>query len=220
MTGKLVVIEGGDGTGKQTQAKLLLERLQKEGFCAAGVSFPRYNSFFGKIVKDYLKGHFGTKEQAPIELVSLLYSLDRFEFKPELEKLLHEEKIVVCDRYSESNFAHQGAKIRDEEKRKVFLEWIKKVESRLPQARVKFFLDMPAEAFKKLLQERHESFASDIHESDPEYLEKTRQIYLELVEQGENWEKISCAEKLQGEWKLKPRQQIHENIWQKLKPKL
>ncbi len=211
------MVEGSDGSGKATQSGLLLERLKREGFDAVLVSFPRYDSFFGKLVKQYLKGAFGKKEDMPIELCALLYSIDRFEFKPELERMLSSGKIVVCNRYSESNFGHQTAKIESPKERERFLEWIVGVESRLPVPDLRFFLDMPVLASRKLMKSRKET---DIHESDSDYLEKTRQVYLDIVKSGKNWVHVKCAEPVGNDWKIKSREEIHEIVWKHAREKL
>lgn len=211
MKGKLVVIEGTDASGKATQSKLLVKTLKKHGYAVVGVSFPRYNSFFGKLVAQYLSGKFGSKKKVPVELSALLYSLDRLEFKPELEKLLEQGKIVVCDRYSDSNYAHQSAKIKSKKQRAAFLKWLYAVESVLPKASVKIFLDMPAKASRKLLLKR--GGGKDIHEADAVYLERARKVYLQLVENEKGWISINCAKKIGGSTIVKPRREIQETIW-------
>lgn len=218
--GRLIVLEGIDGSGKATQSGLLAGRLKKEGFSVEMVSFPRYESFFGKLVGNYLRGEFGSKESISPELSALLYSLDRFEFKPEMEKLLKEGKIVVCDRYSASNFAHQAAKFSSAVERKCFLDWIVGVESRLPEPFVTFFLDMPVPAAKKLLLSRQSSKHKnakelDVHEQDFSYLEETRKVYLGLAEKF-GWVVIECAVQSGREWSILPKEKVHSLVWKGL----
>ncbi len=218
MKGKLIVIEGTDGCGKATQSGFLLKSLKKHGQNAVLVSFPRYNSFFGKLVKQYLAGKFGGKEKAPLELTALLFTLDRYAFKPELEKMLAKEKTVVCNRYSYSNFAHITARIKSPSSRKKFLAWIKTVESRLPAPDLKILLDMPVWATGKLLRHRakKKKEKADLHERDAAYLEATRKVYLQIAKSEKNWVRIKCAK---GRKILFP-SEISRIIWEKAKSKI
>ncbi|MDP2973453.1 MAG: dTMP kinase [Candidatus Diapherotrites archaeon] len=208
MKGKLVVIEGADASGKKTQSRLLVESLRSAGKSVELVSFPRYNEFFGGLIKEYLQGKFGSKEQLPVEFVSLLYSLDRFQAKPMLEKWLAEGKIVVCDRFSASNIAHQAAKLSGA-RQKQFIRWLSNVESELPKPDLTIYLDVPVEFSQSLMQK--EGRKKDLHESDAAYLEKARVVYLQLARQ-QNWVKIDCVKNRQ----LLSIAQIHSLIWKKL----
>ncbi len=209
MQGKLIVVEGADASGKRTQAKMLLERLKKEGKPAILISFPRYETTFGKMVKHYLSGQFGSLEEVKPEFAALLYSLDRYDAMPKIEKWLEQGKVVICDRYIASNLAHQAAKFKGEEQEK-FIEWIEKVESRLPQPSLTIYLDLPVAVSIKLMQSRPRE--KDIHETNKEYLKATRKVYLKLAEK-ERWAKIDCA---QGAG-IKSREEIHETVWQQVK---
>jgi len=208
MEGKLIVLEGSDSAGKRTQSEMLLERLKKEGFEASLISFPRYETFFGKLVKKYLSGEFGSLEKVKPELASLLYSLDRYDAMPEIEKLLDEGKVVVLDRYTASNVAHQASKFSGEE-RDSFIKWMEAVESRLPKPNLTIFLDLPVEVSLKLMKERPRE--KDIHELNSEYLKATREVYISLSE-NKDWEKIDCA---QGN-SIKPREEIRKMVWERV----
>jgi dTMP kinase len=209
MKGKLIVIEGVDSSGKHTQAKLLLKRLKKEGKKAVLVSFPRYSTFFGKLVKKYLKGDFGALKKVRPELASLLYSLDRFDAMPWLEEQLSSGKIVVCDRYTASNIAHQASKFKGK-KRKEFISWVQGVESRLPKPDATIFLDLPVSVSAKLMSKRKRK--KDIHELDLPYLRETRKVYLSLSKRPA-WSKIECQKGLG----IKSREEIHKLLWKKAK---
>lgn len=209
MKGRIIVIEGVDASGKHTQSKLLAERLEKEGHQTAFFSFPRYETFFGKLVKKYLQGEFGSLKDVKPELASLLFSLDRFDAMSQIEKSLGQGKIVVCDRYTASNIAYQAAKFQGEE-RQQFIEWIESVESRLLKPDLTIFLDLPVEVSAKLMQSRQRE--KDIHELDLDYLKATRQVYAELNEKG-NWQRIECAS---GSG-IKPKEEIHKDVWTEVK---
>lgn len=207
MRGVLLVIEGSDASGKATQSKLLVRRLEREGFKAKRISFPRYGSFFGGLVKKYLHGEFGSIESIPVEAAALLYALDRYDAKPLLEKWLSQGKIVVCDRYTASNAVHQGAKLSTE-KQRAFIKWLNALEGRLPRPSVTVYLDVPPNVAQGLMKGRKR----DLHEKNLSYLESVRKLYLKLAFQS-NWIKIECVE----DNKLLSVKQIHEMVWSKIK---
>ncbi len=209
MKGNLVVIEGVDSSGKNTQARLLLKRLEKGGKKAVLVSFPRYSKFFGKLVKKYLSGEFGSLRKVKPELASLLYALDRYDAMPFIEKSLSQGITVVCDRYTASNIAHQASKFEGK-RRKEFISWVQGVESRLPKPDATIFLDLPVSVSAKLMAKRKRK--KDIHELDLDYLRATRQVYLTLSKKP-GWQKIDCR-KGAG---VKSRREIHELVWKKAK---
>jgi dTMP kinase len=218
MKGKLFVIDGTDASGKATQSKLLADHLRGLQYRVELVSFPRYDSFFGSLVGKYLAGEFGPKESLPPEFCALLYSLDRYDFKPRLERFLGEGKLVICDRYSAANFAHQAAKFLDKKSQAAFLKWIKFVESRLPKPTATIFLDMPIKAAQQLMagEDRQKDYrqgaAKDLHEADVAYLERTRSIFLLLAKTEKNWLHIKCASRKGASWGIKPREVIHKEI--------
>ena len=212
-----VVIEGTDGSGKATQSRLLVEQLQKAGKKVEHVSFPRYETFSGKLVRQYLNGKFGNKESVPIELSSLLFALDRYNFSSQLKKRLSENDVVVCDRYRASNLAHQAAKIDGEKKRTEFVAWLEGVESRLPNPDIQLFLDIPVQITEHLMKNRTRK---DIHEEDAAYLQKTKEAYQHIVSTQPGWQTISCATEKEGKWSVDSRETIHEKIWDCVKDKL
>jgi dTMP kinase len=212
-----IVIEGTDGSGKATQSRLLVERLQKEGKKVEHVSFPQYSSLSGKMVRQYLDGKFGNKEHVPVEFAALLYAVDRYNFLPHLEKLISENDVVVCDRYRASNLAHQSAKIENEQDRVAFIEWLENVENRLPSPDVQLFLDLPITVTERLMKNRAKK---DIHEEDAAYLQKTKEAYHHIVSIRPGWKIISCAGKKEGKWNVESREAIHEKIWQIIKTKI
>jgi dTMP kinase len=113
----LILIEGTDSSGKSTQSALLMKELQAMGKDVEKVKFPAYDTPFGEMVARYLRGEFGKLNEVPPEVASLLYTIDRYQFKDALFKKLGEGKILVTDRYLQSNIAYQGAKFSGEEKR-------------------------------------------------------------------------------------------------------
>lgn len=220
MKGKIIVLEGTDSSGKATQSQLLLGFLQKKGIDAELYSFPRYKEFFGSLVGKYLAGDFGSKESLPPEFCALLYSLDRYQIKKEIEEKLAEGKILVMDRYIFANIAHQAAKFSDAKEQENFLCWIECLESRMPEADAVVFLNMPTAAAQKLMlgKDREKAYRKgvqkDLHESDSDYLERTRRVY-ELLAKKNNWIVVDCAEN----GFVKTKEEIHMGIIEKLRQK-
>src|SRR6202021_2375686 len=125
--GKLIAIEGIDGSGKGTQLDLLSGELDARGLATFRISFPRYGSFYGKLVGRFLNGEFGALGGVVPHLSALLYAGDRLEAKPEIEAALSAGKIVLADRYVGSNLAHQSARVPPEQ-REEFFAGLKKLE--------------------------------------------------------------------------------------------
>lgn len=225
MQGAMIVFEGTDSSGKATQAKLFFEKLQFLGIDAEYISFPRYSEFFGSLVGKHLVGEFGSMESMPPEFCALLYSIDRYQIKKELEAKVAAGKILVLNRYVQSNIAHQTAKFSIPKEQNKFLQWAGCLESRMPAPDAIVFLDMPTDAAQKLMagQDRKEDYRlgaeKDLHEADPAYLERTRRIY-SLLAKKNKWIIVCCAVKKKGSWIIRPREEIHNEIWKTLKRKL
>lgn len=221
LPGTLIVIEGLDGGGKKTQSTLLYKHLIKDGYKAKLISFPIYDTAAGKLIAAYLQGEIGEKRDLPPEIPALFYTLDRYQVKWDLERLLQEGYIVILDRYSPSNLAFQGAKIARNYERKKFLHWLIKVEARLPQADLVFFLNVPLRNIKQWIRQRVQrpfelSAIKDIHERDFAYQKQVKKVYLELASLY-HWHTICYVDK-RGQ--IKKRQKIHSEIYEKVKPLL
>ena len=127
MRGKLIVIEGGDGSGKATQTKLLVEYLRSKNIPTETLSFPRYSdSFYGKLVGRFLSGEFGPLESVSPYLAAIPYALDRLDARDDINKWLNEGKIVAIDRYVPSSLAHQAAKVPLDE-RETLVQWLEEM---------------------------------------------------------------------------------------------
>lgn len=201
--GKLIIIEGTDGSGKQTQTELLYKKMKKiKGEDKIKkISFPNYESRASEPVKMYLAGEFGkTAESVNAYAASVLYSVDRFaSFKTEWEEFYNNGGIVISDRYTISNMIHQVPKILDKAEREKYLDWLIDLEWRkigIPKPDVVFFLDIPFEFSQKLMQDRENKITGekekDIHEKDKNYLrnayETAKQLSLKY-----GWNVISCV---------------------------
>src|SRR5579863_6909341 len=127
LRGKLIVLEGIDGSGKRTQIEMLARALDSHEIGSARISFPRYERFFGKMVARFLNGEFGPLSAVDPHFSALLYAGDRLESKPVMESALAAGKVLLADRYVASNLAHQGARVAAE-KRGNFVAWLKQLE--------------------------------------------------------------------------------------------
>ncbi|PJE73619.1 MAG: dTMP kinase [Candidatus Terrybacteria bacterium CG10_big_fil_rev_8_21_14_0_10_41_10] len=222
--GKFIVIDGTDGSGKNTQTDLLVKTLKKQACNVKTIDFPQYEkNFFGKMVGRYLSGEFGGASEVSPYLASILYAGDRFETKEKIEKWLKDGNIVIADRYVSSNQIHQGGKIKDSKKRKEFLKWLNELEYgvfNLPKPDTIIYLDMPLDVSLRLLgnksaqdRKKYLDGKKDIHESDSRHLEDAKKNAIEIVKKSNNWIKINCAK---GGAPLKP-EEISKIILEKLK---
>ena len=198
--GKLIVIEGSDGSGKATQSELLYKRLLNEGKDVRLVSFPNYNSESSALVKMYLEGEFGeTPEDINIYAASAFYSVDRFaSYEREWKKFYEGGGIVIADRYTTSNMVHQAAKINNRQEKDKYLSWLWDLEFelfKLPIPDVVFFLDVMPEISERLMRKRLNKITmeeeKDIHEKNNGFLVKSYKNALYVAEKY-NWVKIDC----------------------------
>lgn len=174
MIGKLIVIEGTDGSGKQTQTKLLYENLIKSGYKVKKISFPNYESNASFPVKMYLAGEFGKNEDVNVFASSTFFAVDRYaSFKKEWEYYYNQGYIIISDRYTISNIIHQGNRILDEKKFLEYKDWLIDLEwnkFNIPTPDIMILLDMPYEYSNKLIKNRPNKITGnmtlDILESD------------------------------------------------------
>ncbi len=195
--GLLIAIEGIDGSGKHTQAKLLEHSLQGLGYKVYSTGFPQYESWFGTMVGKFLNGDFGLLENVDPHFTALLYAGDRFEAKPRLESSLNEGKIVLVDRYIGSNLAHQVA-LAKPEKRADFLRWIEHLEYSiygLPRENMILYLRVPPSQAQKLVAKKTErkytAAKHDILEKNLHHLEDAAEMY-DMMSRSRPWATIQC----------------------------
>ena len=195
--GKLIALEGIDGSGKRTQVDLLAAALRTQGHSVYSTDFPQYRSWFGKMVGQFLNGELGPLETVDPHFTALLYAGDRYEAKPKLEAALNNGQIVVADRYIASNLAHQAARATPET-RAAFVEWIEYLEYGiygLPLEDLVLYLRVPpAEAQKLVVQKSQRSYTSaqqDLQEASLRHLEDAARMY-DLLSQRASWKTIDC----------------------------
>lgn len=220
MTGKLFVIDGTDGSGKQTQFERLKKRLTLEGVDYRTVSFPNYNSPSSSLVKMYLSGEFGSDAQAISPYVaSTFFAADRYAtFKKDYEEYYKNGGIILADRYTTANMVHQAGKIKDKQERNEFMKWLWDFEFNkfgLPVPTKVFFLDMPIEYSMQLMKNRKNKFThetkKDIHEANTQHLKDAYAAALEVADDY-NWYKVDCVKKN----KIRTIDDIHEEIYEEV----
>lgn len=200
--GKLIVIEGTDGSGKQTQSDLLLNKLKQENISCDKMSFPNYDSASGKIVggpylgKEYISKSFFSEGASNVDpLVSCCYfGADRRYSLPLLKEKLNNNEILILDRYVASNMAHQGGKLNSKEERQTLFDKLDYFEFcflELPRPDLTLFLHLPYLVSLETLINRGEQL--DGHESNPLHLKNAEKTYLQLADYY-GWEIINCMQ--------------------------
>ncbi len=223
-SGKLIVIDGTDGSGKATQVELLRKRLVKEGKTVKIVDFPEYGKhFFGEFVGHCLtEQRYNFKNLHP-KIASIFYAADRWESKDEIEGWLKKGYVVIANRYVSANQIHQGGKIKNAKKRRDFLEWLDKMEYGvfgIPRPDLVVYLSLPIKTVKELIKKRDSELTrtykgkkKDVHESDMQFMENSRQSALKLVKELNNFAKIDCA----PDGALLSREMIHGMVYENVK---
>lgn len=202
MRGKLIVIEGTDCSGKETQTKLLVEKFNKDNIKCFRFSFPNYDSPTGKIVggpylgKSYISECWFPEGAVSVnpKVSSLYYAADRLYNIEKINELLNSGVNVILDRYVYSNLAHQGGKIKDKENRLKMYDWLHELEFNLlelPEADIKVFLYMPYDVSVELKKGREEK--PDQHEASEEHLLLAENAYKEIADIY-NFRVIKCGE--------------------------
>lgn len=217
---KLIVIEGTDCSGKNAQSNLLKEKLEKDGYKVAIIAFPFYDSPTGKIVGGPYLGKPSITEgwfkeganNVPPKVASLYYAADRLYNVNTINKYLQDDYIVILDRYTTSNMAHQAGKIKDKEERFKMFKWLEKLEYELlelPRPDIKIFLHMPYKFSKKLQKNRTEL---DEHETSEENMINAENAYLEMTELFD-FKKIECIK----DDSIRTFEEISEDVYKAVK---
>lgn len=213
--GKLVVLEGIDGSGKRTQLEMLARAMQTRGIAHATIAFPAYEGFFGQMVARYLNGEFGTLAEVDPHFSALLYAGDRLENKRLLENQLADGKLVLADRYIASNLAHQGGRVA-QKRIPEFLRWLERLEYEvygLPKEDLIIYLQVPAARAQKLVgKKRARKYTKrrrDLQEADLAHLRGAAKIFERLSRRRE-WAVVECASARKSE--LRAPEEIHREI--------
>jgi dTMP kinase len=195
--GKLIAVEGIDGSGKRTQVELLTLTLKARGHDVYSTGFPQYDSWFGRMVGQFLNGDLGPLETVDPHFTALLYAGDRFEAKSKLEAALYNGQIVLVDRYIGSNLAHQTARVPPE-KRSAFLEWIEHLEYGiygLPRENLILYLRVPPQEAQRLVERKstrsYTTAQKDLLEASLHHLEDAAEMY-DSLSRSVPWATIQC----------------------------
>lgn len=223
LNGKIIAIEGTDGSGKQTQTEKLIEKLLSEGYNVYSTSFPNYSSGSSAPVRMYLNGDMGSAPgDVSAKAASMLFAVDRYvTYKKEFEKLYdRKDTVFVFDRYTASNIIHQGSKLMTEssvDMRKLedFVYWVNCLEHEeleIPKADITIYLNVPLDYTKALRKDRVNKIDNgtkqDIHESDDTYLKNcavTGMCAAKLLK----WDVVECVES----GVMRSIEDISEEIW-------
>ena len=221
--GKLVVIEGTDGSGKGTQAQLLQEYLKTSHIPFSLFDFPQYyKTIFGRWIGRFLKGDFGTIEKNHPYIVMFPYAADRWQAKPDIERALEEGKIVISNRYT-SSASYQAARLPRDEQMK-FIDWSYSVEYEafgIPREDIVLFLYVPHAVSQRLIEQKNNrkymgnAKKKDIHESNEKLMREVELVYLRLAKRFPHWVMIDCTKN--GE--ILSKDDIHQKVLSVLKRK-
>lgn len=229
LNGKIIVIEGTDGSGKQTQAAVLKARLAKQGYDVYSTSFPNYDSDSSAAVKMYLNGEIRKNAtEVSAKAASMFYAIDRYiTYKKEIEEIYEErENVIVFDRWVSSNIIHQGSKliadVKSEYDREIiladFIRWLDRIEHEdlgVPRADTTIYLYVPLEYTIALREKRANKITGgekqDIHEADNNYLKNAVDTGL-LAAKKLGWQIIECVK--DGE--MRSIEDIADEIWKKI----
>ena len=216
--GKLIVIEGTDGSGKSTQFKALTERLRNEGTNFKTLVFPQYSEPSSALIRMYLGGEFGTNpSDVNAYAASAFYAVDRYaSYKKDWGEWFEQGGIIVSDRYTTSNAVHQTSK-EPKEKQGEFLRWLYEFEYDklgLPRPDLTIYLDVPTAFTEKLMRHREASTntKADIHEQDMDYLATCRETG-RAAAKFYNWTIIDCVK----DGQMRSIEDIHQEIYEKVR---
>ena len=214
MSGKLIVFEGTDGSGKATQARILAERLRSAGVPFQEIDFPRYGNPFAEPARLYLNGALGARpEDVSACAASTLYAIDRYaSYKEDWGAAYEAGRLILANRYTTSNAVHQASKLPAEE-REGFLDWLFDLEYNrlgLPRPDLVLYLDLPTEISGQMLRLREAvtHTPADIHEKDAGYLRQCRENAAEIVRRL-GWRRIDCSR----DGAVRTPEDIHREVW-------
>ena len=219
-SGKLIVIDGTDGTGKTTQLNLLKNRLEDAGYIVELADFPQYNTKSAGPIEEYLSGKYGTADEIDAYQASIFYAVDRFDANKRLRQWLSEGRVVLSNRYTSANMGHQGAKIANPLERRVFFNWLSDLEYKIfdiPRPDLTIILHLDPIIAQKRAQDRARADwtgkTNDIHENNLEHLKRAAEVYEDIARSFPDFQMISCA---QGDRALSP-EEVELLVWQAAK---
>lgn len=214
--GLFIALEGTDGAGKSTQFDLLAKKIIDAGYKVETLQFPRYKEESSHFVREYLKGKFGDSNEVGPYTASLFYALDRYHASEQIKKWLNEGKIVLADRFTGSNMAHQGSFFDQPEQRKGFFLWLDQIEYdmlKIPRPDISLVLRVPSEIASSNVDKRGEE--KDIHEKDRNHSKRTVEVYDNLCELfPKDFKRVDCVRN----GTLMDKQSISSLLWNIVQP--
>ena len=217
-SGRIFVVEGGDGAGKQTQVKLLCDRLTKEGYASETLDYPHDAARYGALIRDLLSGRLGNIKQVNPLIFASLYGLNRHDTLPELKYWMLRGRNVILDRYMTANFGQQASKYSTDEERIAAIDTLKKFETewlQLPEAHRVIYLNLPAEYALKAMKTDTTRKELDMHElAGIEYKNKVRDSFVWCCNQFPEWQEVKCVSEETGD--RISREELHEKIFSAL----
>ncbi len=221
--GVLIAVEGIDGSGKQTQVRLLSRELESRGHSVLTTGFPHYDSWFGKMVGQFLNGDLGPLDTVDPHFAALLYAGDRYESRLPILSALEDGKVVLADRYVASSLAHQTARVAPD-KREEFRAWLEHLEYKiygLPKESLVLYLRVPPHEAQSLVARKsaraYTDSAHDILESNIRHLQDATEMY-DVLSRRSNWKTIECYDS--AKQSIRPPEEISAEILAAVLPAL
>ena len=214
--GKLIALEGADGSGKATQLTLLAEMLKSRSIPFETLDFPRYGqSFFGDLAGRMLKGDFGGIHAVPPELAVFPFACDRWLMKKDILSWLDEGKIVISNRYTASSAVYQAAKLPPA-RQQGFVDWVYKLEQEiigLPKEDLVLYFHVPIAVSQTLVEKKGTRAylgdkKKDIYEENTVLQETVERLYMSLATTKRNWKLIDCVKN----GAIRPPPEIHNDV--------
>lgn len=223
-SGVFFVIEGTDGSGKGTQLQILADRLKADGYDVATFDFPQYEQPSSYFVRQYLNGLYGSAEDVGPYTGSLFYALDRYHAAPKIKQAIEQGKVVLANRFTGSNMAHQGTKFSHAAERRGYFIWLDNLEFQMlkvPRPDKSFVLRVPAAVAQQLVdQKQARSYTDkkrDIHEADLNHLKLSVEVYDDLCQLfPKDFTRIDCVR----DSKLLDVETVQKHLYEAIQPLL
>lgn len=217
--GKVFVVEGGDGSGKQTQVKLLCDRLAAERFPVATLDYPHDSARYGVLIRELLAGKMGSIRDVDPLMFASLYGLNRHDTLPRLKLWLQRGRNVVLDRYVSANFGHQASKLATDAERNAVIQKLSRFEFGwlgLPDVDAVLYLNLAPDFALRAMQQDETRRELDMHEkAGVEYKNNVRRAFLWCCETQRGWQEVKCLN--EDETVRRTRQEVHDDIYARLK---
>jgi dTMP kinase len=219
--GKLIVIDGIDGSGKMTQTNLLAKKLKKLGHKVMIADFPQYGKPSALLAENYLNGKFGNANEVGPYRASIFFACDRYAASLKMKKFISQGGIVVSNRYVTANMGHQGGKIKDGKERKKYFRWLYDLEYnifQIPKPDLNIILHVDIDTSQKLVDKKNGKKnrnyivlkgGKDIHETDVAHLRNSERTFLEISKIFPDFKLIKCLKN----GRLMTKKEISDNIW-------